>query len=284
MPDFNTLVDEARFLYDAAKYKEATKKFLSSLKYAHDDMEKAKVWAELCWTFYNEKSFQQAIDAAENVLEFDKMYGAKDDLYRLMGYCYFALENDTLAEKFLLKSLEGDNTSDKQKYVAYELGKLYFRNQRYKEAEEYLLMTEEFFKNNAPDYWISMLFFKGFSKFYMNNLGDAEIVFKEIVTNTDDGVAQSNGLYGQAYIEFEKKNYLTTINICENITKLNPNFFDMESLGFMMAASFFYLGRYDVFKQYYHQMKVTYKDGRYLEELTRLESQIPNQDSNTTKN
>lgn len=284
MTDFSTLVSKARDLFDAGNYGEATKVFLSSLEHAKDEDEKAKVWAELCWAFYKDKSFQQAIEAAENVLELDTLYEAKDDLYRLIGFSYFALEKDDRAEIFLLKSLEGDSTSDKQKYVCYELGKLYFRNQKYKEAEKYLLMVENFFKTNAPEYWISMLFFKGFCKFYLHNMGDAEIIFKDIVANTEDPVLQCNGYYGQAYIEFEKKNYLNTINICESITKLNPRFFDMESLGFMMAASFFYLGRYDVFDQYYHQMKTTYQDGRYIQELTHLKSQLPKQDPDILKN
>ncbi len=284
MTDFNTLLNQARELFDAGKYKEATKVFLSSLEFTEDEGEKGKIWAELCWAFYKDKSFQQAIEAAENVLDYDKMYEAKEDLYRIMGYSYFALENDKRAEKFLLKSLEKDNNSDKQKYVAYELGKLYFRNQRYKDSEKYLLMAEEFFKINAPEYWISLLFFKGFCKFYLHNLGDAENIFKELVQNAKDSIAKANGLYGQAYIEFEKKNYLNTVNVCESIPKLNPDFFDMESLGFMMAASFFYLGRYDVFKQYYHQMKLTYKEGRYLEELSRLNSQIPDINPGIEKN
>ena len=284
MTDFNTLVTQARELFDAGKYQEATKDFLSSLEFTQNDEEKGKIWAELCWSFYKDKSFKQAIEAAENVLDYDKMYGAKEDLYRIIGYSYFALENDERAEKFLLKSLENDDNSDKQKYVAYELGKLYFRNQRYKEAEKYLLKAEEFFKINALNYWISLLFFKGFCKFYLHNLGDAEEIFKELVDNAQDPISKANGLYGQAYIEFEKKNYLNTVNVCENIPKLNPDFFDMESLGFMMAASFFYLGRYDVFKQYYHQMKLTYKEGRYYEELSRLNSQIPDKKPDTEKN
>lgn len=277
MIDISELVNQARKTFDVQKYSEATKLYLQALELSQSDDEKAKIWAELCWCYYKDKAFKKTIEAAEKVLEYDKLYKAKSDLYRLAGYSYFALGKDDRAENFLLKSLDIDSESDKQKYIYYELGKLYFRNQEYKKAERYLGIPGDFFKKEARDYWISMLFFKGFSHFYQNNLGSAGEVFKELMENTEDPIALANGYYGQAYIEFEKKNYLNTINICEKITSLNSNFFDMESLGFMMAASFFYLGRYDVFSQYYLQMKKAYNEGRYIEELNRMNDQITTQ-------
>lgn len=279
MNKFVHLVSNARQLFDEKKYKEATKHYYDALNYAPNDVERAAIWAELCWTFYKEKLFQQVIEAAENVIEFDSGYKGKNDLYRLMGYSYFALENDEKAEEFLLKSLELDKDSDKQKYVCYELGKLYFRNQRYLDAEKYLDKAEEFFKEQAHDYWMSLLFFKGFSKYYLQNLTDAEKYFRQLIDNSKNPVIQSNGYYGLAYIYFENKNYLDTINTCEKVTKLNPGFFDLESLGFLIAASFYYLGRYDVFQRYYEQMKKTFKSGRYFKELTKMNAQIPTGDS-----
>lgn len=279
MSDFANLVSEARKLFDAQKYTEATKKYHNALDYAPNDKDRATVWAEICWTYYKDKSFQLAIEAAENVLEHDSDYKGEDDIYRLMGYSYFALENDEKAEEFLLKSLNLDQDSEKQMYVCYELGKLYFRNQRYLDAEKYFDKSEEYFKNNAHDYWISMLFFKGFSKYYLQKTSEAEQFFNQLIDiSKDEPIAQSNGLYGLAFVYFDRKNYLDTINTCEKVTKLNPKFFDMESLGFLIAASFFYLGRYDVFEKYYEQITKTFEGGRYFDELSRLYAQIPKQD------
>ena len=277
MNEFANLVTTARKLFDEQKYKEATKNYYEALDIVPNDEDRATVWAELCWTYYKDRSFKEVIEAAENVLEFNPKYEGEDDLYRLVGYSYFALENDEKAEEYFLKSLKIDSDSEKQKYVCYELGKLYFRNQRYVDAEKYLDMAEEFFKNKAKDYWISLLFFKGFSRYYLQKISDAEKYFKQIVENTNEAVSQANGFYGLAYINFDKKNYLDTINTCEKVTKLNPNFFDMESIGFLTAASFFYLGRFDVFKQYFDQIKKTFKSSRYLDELSRLEAQMPDQ-------
>jgi len=266
MSQFASLVTKARKLFDEQKYKEATKNYYAALDFVPNDQDRATVWAELCWAFYKGRSFPEVIEAAENVLEFNPKYEGKDDLYRLIGYSYFALENDEKAEEFFLKSLKLDSNSEKQKYVFYELGKLYFRNQRYVDAEKYLGKVEDYFQKYAKDYWISLLFFKGFSNYYLKKIDEAEKYFNQLIENANDGVASANGFYGLAYVYFDKKNYLDTINTCEQVSKLNPGFFDMESVGFLTAASFFYLG-----------LKKTYKSGRYIDELTRLEAQIPDQ-------
>lgn len=275
MNDFATLVTEARKLFDEKKYKEATKSYYTALDLVANNEDRATIWAELCWVHYKNRSYQEVIEAAENVLEFNPEYKGEDDLYRLMGYSYFALENDEKAEEFFLKSLEMDKSSEKQQYVCYELGKLYFRNQRYADAEKYLGMCQTYFKENAKEYWISLLFFQGFSCYYQQKIDAAQGYFKELIENAKDPVQQCNGFYGLAYVYFDKKNYLETINTCEKITKLNSNFFDLESVGFLTTASFFYLGRFDVFKEYFEQMKKRFQGGRYLSELARLDAQIP---------
>jgi tetratricopeptide (TPR) repeat protein len=275
MNQFAGLVTKARKLFDEQKYKEATKSYFAALDHVPDDADRAMVWAELCWTFYKDKSFREVIEAAENVLEFNPQYEGEDDLYRLMGYSYFALENDEMAEEFFLKSLKLDSDSEKQKYVFYELGKLYFRNQRYVDAEKYLDKAETYFQNNAKEYWISLIFFKGFAKYYLKKIPEAEVYFNQLIENAHNEVARANGFYGLAYVYFDKKKYLETINMCEQVAKLNTNFFDMESIGFLTAASFFYLGRFDIFKEYFFQIKKSYKSGRYIDELARLETQIP---------
>ena len=278
MNQFAELVTKARELFDEQKYKEATKNYFMALDFVPNDEDRAMVWAELCWTYYKEKSFSDVIEAAENVLAINPGYKGEDDLYRLMGYSYFALENDEKAEEYFLKCLEMDDQSEKQKFVCYELGKLYFRNQSYSDAEKYLEMCEHYFRENATDYWISLLFFRGFSKYYLQKIIQAEEYFKQLIDNTNDPVQQANGFYGLAYVNFEKKDYLETINTCERISQLNPAFFDMESVGFLTAASFFYLGRYDVFNSYFEQMRKTFKNGRYLDELSELQARIASQD------
>lgn len=275
MSDVQKAIFDARKLYDAGKFEDASRVYLDGLKQTKNKEKLALIWAELCWTFYKMEKFEQVIDAAENVLSFDLQYAKREDIYRLMGFSYSYLNMDDKSRDFLQKSIEIDNESDKQKYIYYELGKLEFRNQNYEESQRYLDQVEEYFKKDEEDYWHSLLFFKGFNNYYQQNMAESERIFKLLVEKAKNPISQSNGYYGLAYTAFEKKDFLDTINICEKVTKLNSNFFDMESLGFLMAASFFSLGRYDVFKMYFEQIKKSYANGRYFDELAKMYKQIP---------
>lgn len=275
MSDFQTQISDARALYDQEKYEDASKIYLQNLRNVDNDQDKALIWAELCWTFYKMNSYEQTIEAAQNVLDYDAHYGAKDDLYRLMGYSHIALGNNQDAEKYLLESLKIEDKSQKQQFIYYELAKIYFRRQDYQTSLEYIEKVESFFEKNSKEFWLSALFFKGFINYYQKKLDESENIFNTIVTLSDEAGMQANGFYGQAYVAFEKKKHLDTINLCEKVIKLNPKFYDMESLGFLMAASFFHLERYDVFEMYYNELQNKFSNGRYNEELKVLKSQIP---------
>ena len=275
MNTFEQKVIAARNEYDNNRFDEASKLYLNALNHAASNKDSSMVWAELSWTFYKQNAYEQCIEAAENSLNYDIEYGAREDLYRLIGFSYSAKYDQQNAEKYLLKSIEIDRHSEKQKYVFYELGKIYFKQQNYQAAELYFSETEKYFKTADQEYWLSFLFFKGFIKYHQNKLDESKKIFNQLLKLSADPVRQSSAFYGLAFITFKNNDYLKTINLCETISKINPDFFDMETLGFLMAASFFYLGRYDVFVQYDHQMQKHFKNGRYEKELTKLRKKLP---------
>ncbi len=270
---FEQKIKQARMAYDGGRFDEASRLYLQALGDSPDNKNTAMVWAELCWTFYKQNSFRQALEAGENVLTYNPQYAARADIYRLIGYSASALGETEHAIANLKKSIEIDNSSEKQQFIYYELAKLYFQTHDYARVLEYFDKVEDFLKTHKPDYWVSSLFIKGFALYYQGESEAAAGIFKMLSDNAPDAVSRANGLYGLAYIAFDKKEYLETINICENITKIQPEFFDKESLGFLMAASFFHLGRKDVFEQYFHQMEKNYPKGRYSEELKKLHQQ-----------
>jgi len=272
---FKQKITQARMAYDGGQYDDASRLYLQSLSESPDNKNTAVVWAELCWTFYKLNSFQQALEAGENVFNYNPEYAARADIYRLMGYSASATGALEQAITYLQNSLEIDNASDKQKFIYYELIKLYFHTQNYAQVLEYFDKVEEFLKTHNPDYWVSSLFIKGFALYYLQEIEPAASIFKMLCENAPDVDSRANGLYGLAYIAFDKKDYLETINICENITKIQPAFFDKESLGFLMASSFYHLGRLDVFEQYVHQMEKNYPKGRYAQELKKLQERSP---------
>lgn len=280
---FENKINQARSLYDEKKYDEAAGIYLSALQDAHKNDDKALVWAELCWLFYKKQAFQQCLEAAESVFELNPDYEAKADLLRLAGYSASALGDLEKGRDMLLQSLDLDSDSAKQKFIYYELGKMEFAQGNYADSEDYLEKIESQFKETEPAYWLSLLFFRGFNNYYLQNLKESEHAFKLLVENAAENVEKANGFYGLAYIAFDKKEYLETINMCERVTNHNPNFFDMESVGFLMTSSFYHLGRTDVFLQYCEQMEKAYPEGRYYKELLKLKFMLSEKSGNTEK-
>ncbi|HED11909.1 MAG TPA: tetratricopeptide repeat protein [Caldithrix abyssi] len=274
MNEFIEITEKARKAYDEGNFSAASKLYLQALSQSPSNKDTAHIWAELTWTFYRMGNYRQTVEAAESTLEFDPTYGAREDLYRIMGYSHMMLHDLDEAEKYLVRSLEIDNASEKQKLIHYELAKLHFRKQDYAATLEALARVEEILKDKNPDYWLSALFIKGFSYYYTKKLDEAREVFRHLVDIARDDVVKANGHYGLAYIAFDKKDYLAVINLCEQITREHPAFHDKEALGFLMAASFYHLGRHDVFEQYYHQMVKNFPESPYREQLDKLKATI----------
>lgn len=266
----------ARKYYQHENYKQARQAYLEALKQAEDDETKAIIWAELSWTFYRLQSYQSCIEAANNCLNLNADYGAKEDLLRLIGFSYIGLGDEQKAIEFLEQSVRMDRSSIKQQYAVYELGKLYFKLQKYAEAEGLFKEIEAFFYQNNRDYWLSLLYMKGFIKYYQKEITEAEKIFEELLENSTDNLRRATALFGLAFVAFERKDYLRTINLCESVARLDENFYDKETLGFLTAASFHYLGRNDVFEKYYQQMIKSYPNGRYHRELEEIKSKITN--------
>jgi hypothetical protein len=46
-------------------------------------------------------------------------------------------------------------------------------------------------------------------------------------------------------------------------------------VGFLTAASYYYLGRIDIFREYYTQLMKTFPQGRYIAELKAMQKNVP---------
>jgi tetratricopeptide (TPR) repeat protein len=198
----------------------------------------------------------------------------KENLFRVQGYAYLGLKKYSMAEQYLKLSLEENATSPEQQYVKYELGKLFFKNGDFDLGLPYLEEIKEFFKSKNTEYYLSILFFLGFTYYYLENISKAQNCFNEIVQSNPNDQRHASALFGFAYIEFNKKNYLNVISLCEQVIAKDNNFFDKESIGFLTAASYFYLGRKDLFNAYFDQMIKSYPTGRYRKELEELKRKL----------
>ena len=244
--------------------------YFQALNNTQEKQSQAIIWAEVSWVYYHHREFQKSIEAAENVLIENKNYKALDDLYRVQGFAYLGLKNYSLAERYLQLSLQHNSTDDKQQYVKFELGKLYFIQGNYDLAFPHFNEIHSHFEKENQEYFLSVLFYQGFIYYYLNNSEKSRECFSTILKKTQIPIRQASAKYGLAYLEFHEKNFLNVITLCEEVVSLDPKFFDMESVGFLTAASYYYLGRKDIFTEYYSKMKETYPQGRYIKELDRL--------------
>jgi len=263
-------ISEARKQLEEGNYVQASINYAKSLEAAEDLKDKAVIWAELSWTYYRMNEFERTIEAVENTLKLDPEYKAQQDLYKLKGFAYIGLDEDERGIENLEKSIEIERTSEKQQITLYELAKVYFKLQEYDKAFPIFEEIENYFFQNQKDYWLSILFYKGFIEYHRANFSDSEAIFEELLENSTDGPRKATALFGLAFVAFGRKDYLKTINLCESLVKNDENFFDMETVGFLTAASFYYLGREDVFEKYYNQLKKKFPNGRYETELMLL--------------
>lgn len=275
MDEFNNLLRQARDALASENYETSRDKYLAAQKCVTEPRYQAIIRAELSWVYYYLQDYQKATEAGERVLDDDPEYKAREDVARLLGYAYLGLKNLTLAEKYLHQSLEYDSLSDKQQHVKYELGKIYFVQGNYDLAYPYFKEISAHFKQANPDYFLSTLFYLGFIHYYLKNYKMARENFQEILAEQPAAERQSSAYYGLAFLEFNDKNYLNVISLCEKIVSVDRNFFDRETVGFLTTASYYYLGRYDIFSEYYKQMNKAYPEGRYRSELVRMSQTTP---------
>lgn len=270
----------ARQLYDEGKYTEAIPAYHDALSEANEVKEKSVINAELSWAYYNTNQFDKVVPIIEEVLKSDPKYGAREDLLRIRGFSYIALGDDQAGLDDLNESLKTDRNSDKQQPIYFEIGKLYFKYQQYPQALEHFEQVEAYYYQNDQEYWLSILFYKGFVFYYQNNLDEAEKIFEELLDSAKESKRKATALFGLAFIVYARKDYLKTINICESVMTHDPVFFDKETTAFLTACSFHYLGRDDVFISYYKELIKSFPDGRYKQELNQInESIIKKRDS-----
>ena len=222
-------LQKARMLIDKKEYKEAQAAYQAALNATKDKKEQSIIWAELSWNYYYLKKYESAISAIENVLELDAAYHAREDLYRVCGFANIALGNTAEAIENLVKSIEIDNHSEKQKTVIYELAKIYFSQGKYDMADKLFGEIDHFYEKKNRDYWQSILFYRAFIQYYKRNLGISKELFEKLHQNSANDVRKASAVFGYAFIAFDEKDYLKTINLCENIITLDKNFFDMET-------------------------------------------------------
>lgn len=266
-------LDVARDLFEKGEYGKAETQYMQIKKKSVMPEDLAVIWAELSWLYFHRKMYEKCIEAADNVLINNENYKAKERLFRVQGYAYLGLKKSSMAAQYLELSLEQNADLPEQQYVKFELGKLYFKQNNFDKALPFLEEIENYFSLENKEYYLSILFYLGFSYYYLENQTNSKSCFDKIIQSKPSKQRHVSALYGMSYVEYQNKNYLEVITLCEKIITMDENFFDKESVGFLTAASYLHLGREDIFNEYFDQMQKTYPAGRYTNELKLLHEQ-----------
>ena len=187
-------LETARELFGKKEYKKAESLYLQIEKKIENAENKAIIWAELSWLYYNQKEYEKSIEAADKVILNDQNYKAKEKLFRIQGYAYLGMSNLENASQYLELSLEQNSELPEQQYVKYELGKLYFKTGAYDKALPFLEELEKYFLGENQDYYYSILFFLGFSYYYLENLSNANPYL--LLFGTGYGLCEEVGQHG----------------------------------------------------------------------------------------
>ena len=274
-PKYTESLEKARAHLDKKEYENAIKMYFQAYNNTENNKDRAIIWAELSWVYYYKKDYEKAIESSENVITYDPEYKGMDDVNRMLGYAYLGTNNLSLAEKYLAQSIALNDNEDKQQYVKFELGKLYFVQGRYDLSFPYLKDISEFFEQKDTEYFLSILFYLGFINYYLENIENSRKIFEQILVSNPDNRRKASAFFGLSFIDFREKNYLNVISLCEKIIEYDENFFDKESVGFLTSASYFYLGRKDIFLKYHEEMSASFPKSRYHDEMIALANSEP---------
>ena len=179
--DISQNLETARKLFDKEEYAKAETVYLQIEQKTKSSDDKAIIWAELSWLYYSQKQYDKSVEAADKVILNDENYKAKERIFRVQGYAYLGLNKLESASQYLELSLEQNSELPEQQYVKFELGKLYFKKGEYDKALPFLEEIEKYFISENQEYYYSILFFLGFSYYYLENLSNATKCFDTII-------------------------------------------------------------------------------------------------------
>jgi tetratricopeptide (TPR) repeat protein len=231
-----------------------------------DDVNLPVIQIEIGWTYYNLKDYKNCIQYLKKVEENKLLTNTQRfDCKRLIGFSHEYLGDNEKAIQYIEKSIKENVDVELQKYALFELGKIYFIKGAMGKAKPYLLKAKELFKTNALKYKLATAYYLGFIAFYEKDFQTAYKYFSNIVENAKDAENEANGYFGLAHLYYEEKKYPVLIDISQKILRLNPKFYDKETLGFFLCKSYREMKMFNDLKTFYNELLQNYPEGRYKE-------------------
>jgi|GEM_PF-2526928 len=233
------------------------------------------IWIEIGWNYYLLKQFQHAAAYFEMALESPHINQKQVfDCLRLTGFCYEFMENPDKALAFLQDALNQPIEDKDKRFVLFETGKIFYRQNLTREARPYLEKSLEFFSQEEKAYLRANRYYLGFILFYEKENRKAEKLFESIITDSETDADKASGYFGIAHLLYEKQDYDALITCCQTIIRLNPEFFDMETLAFFLCRSYLELEMWDELGIFLPNMMDSYPEGRYAISYRQLQESL----------
>ncbi len=265
-------VQEARSHYLDQNYQKAIENYTVAMKLLDEKSEDMLIIKiELGWSYYYNKEYGKAIQHLKDALQFEDINEQqKFDCLRIIGFSYEMLKNHREAQKALQNALSVNVPEESKRYTYFELGKILFTEGQIIEAEHYFQLAQPLFKEDEQAYRLALEYYLGFSAFYQKKFDLAKRHFEKILGESKDAKMRASGFFGLAHLFYKNKDYSLLIDTCEKILRLDPTFFDKETLGYFMCSAYLHLKMWDELEMFFNELESNYPKGRYASEYPKF--------------
>ncbi|MGH1365507.1 MAG: tetratricopeptide repeat protein [Calditrichia bacterium] len=233
------------------------------------------IWIEIGWNYYLLKEFSKAGPYFEMALGSPHINQKQVfDCLRLTGFCYEFTDQPDKALAFLQDALGQPLEEREKRYVLFEIGKIFYTQNLTKEARPYLEKAIEHFSEDEAAYLRANRYYLGFILFYEKENREAEKLFERIITDATTDSDKASGYFGIAHLLYEKRDFEELITCCKTITRLDSDFFDMETLAFFLCRSYLELEMWTELEVFLPNMIEHYAVGRYSVAYPQLQESL----------
>jgi tetratricopeptide (TPR) repeat protein len=281
--DILNKIQNARQVYSEGKFEEAIQIYRQLTDILKDDPANLPIiQIELGWSFYSNQKFTEAIEYLEKAVNSGKLNDQQIfDCYRLIGFSAEMLGQRKKAFGSLKKAITIDIPESNKKYTYLELGKIYFTDGQIFEAEHYLNRAKALLGSGDTIYINTLYYYLGFTFYFIKKYTVAREHFDRLIQADTDHKTRASGYFGLAHLHYHYKDYFTLTDICEKIMRLDPEFYDKETLGYFLCEAYYHLKLWDNLEVYLRELQTQYPDGRYKSEYQRFEEGLRNRGKDT---
>ena len=273
----------ARQLYQEQKFPRAIELFEQLAGFIRDDEENLPIiQIELAWSYYYNQSYQKAIDNLQQALKSAKLTPQQEfDCYRIIGFSYEILGQLKQAKSALEKALSMEISDREKRFAFFELGKVLFNSGNVIEAENPLKIADTLFGEDELSYRTAVAYYLGFCKYFQKQPEKAQEYFDFIIQNSSDHKTSASGYFGLAHLHFLSGDFPVLVDLCEKILRMDPQFFDKETLGYFLATAYQKLKKWEELEAVLDELEKNYPDGRYVTAYPQLRESLQRRTDNS---